>query len=227
MNTAIIMFTRLLLPGQTKTRLLPWLSGEECAGLHGAMLEDISRVIRRTEADFYVFYTPADLPGEVEKLKALVGGAFYCRQKGEGLGSRMEQAFSEVLKRGYEFCLLVGSDMPSVTVQALWKAFAILQSHDVVLGPTEDGGYWLVGLKQPFPPLFAYENYGTDSVLKDAVSICGRRGLSVGFADLLRDIDEPADLAYFERQMRRKKPVDYSCTEKFINELQCKPERFY
>jgi rSAM/selenodomain-associated transferase 1 len=195
-NEALILFTRLPLPGRTKTRLMPWLGPEECAALHRAMLRDTSETLRRTGRDIFVFYTP---DGDLTELRRLCGEAVYLPQEGEGenLGERMDRATRKVLGLGYDSCLLLGSDIPAVTQEALETASALLLTHDAVLAPTEDGGYWLVGLKRPCGPIFAHRRYGSAGAFEAAREGCARAGFSLAVGPKLRDIDEIDDLRFY------------------------------
>jgi rSAM/selenodomain-associated transferase 1 len=188
---ALILFTRLPLPGHTKTRLMPWLTPEQCAALHRAMLKDISATLRRTGGDIFVFYTP---DGDLSELRSVCGSATYLPQEGGDLGERMDRATREILGRGYASCLLLGSDIPEVTKEALETASAMLLTRDAVLAPTEDGGYWLVGLKRPCSPIFEHRRYGSAGAFEAARAGCVRANFSLAIGPKLRDIDEVDDL---------------------------------
>ena len=150
MKRALICFTRPPAPGRTKTRLMPLLSGDACAALHTAFLRDIAAVCGRVDADLYVAYAPE---GDWGILRELFPAALdLFPQDGEGLGERMHRALSRVLALGYDACVLIGSDLPELTEGHLAAAFAALEEADASLGPTEDGGYYLVGLKKPSLP---------------------------------------------------------------------------
>ena len=193
---ALILFTRLPLPGQTKTRLMPWLSPAQCAELHRAMLTDISETLSRMDKDVFVFYTPE---GDLTELRRLCGDKIFLPQRGVGLGERMDRAIREVLARGYASSLLLGSDVPLVTEKDIEAASERLLTNDVVLGPTEDGGYWLIGLKRPCSQIFTRQPYGTADAFTAARTACERAGLSLAVGPLLRDIDLIEDLRHYAK----------------------------
>lgn len=193
---ALILFTRLPEAGRVKTRMMPRLSGEECAELQWAMLEDISSSLSGAEGDLFVFYAPPESPRALKRLRELLGSAEYQQQLGEGLGERMHHAFTHVFKQGYDACLLMGSDIPFVSRWDITAAWQELYGRDVVLGPSEDGGYWLVGLRRPFEPLFVLRSYGHGGVLAEAMAVCEACGLAVGLAATKRDADTWDDLYY-------------------------------
>lgn len=149
MKKAIILFTRAPLPGKTKTRMMPELSPKACARLHACFLKDIGQETEKTGADLFICYTPV---GKEEILRPLLpASASYFPQVGDGLGERMHRAFCRVFEKGYDACLLLGSDVPEVQAEDLKQAFSLLEHHDVVLGPTTDGGYYLAGMKSRRP----------------------------------------------------------------------------
>ena len=192
MRRALICFTRPPVPGRTKARLMPLLSGEECAALHTAFLRDIAAVCGRVDADLYVAYAPE---GDWGILRELFPAALdLFPQDGEGLGERMHRALSRVLALGYEACVLIGSDLPELTEGHLAAAFAALEEADASLGPTEDGGYYLVGLKKPCRALFAGQAYGHESVYENALAAIRGAGLRFRPAPPCRDVDVPEDL---------------------------------
>jgi rSAM/selenodomain-associated transferase 1 len=212
---ALILFTRLPLPGQTKTRLMPWLTPEECAALHRAMLRDISATLRRVSGDIFIFYTP---DGDLAELRQICGNAVYLPQEGVGLGERMNWATREILGRGYASCLLLGSDIPSVTEEILGTASALLSKHDAVLAPAEDGGYWLVGLRRPCSLIFAHRYYGSAGAFEAARAGCARANLRLAIGPKLRDVDEIDDLRHYAAHPGTEMPYSQS----LINALTAK-----
>ena len=135
MNRAIIIFTRVPAPGQTKTRMMPVLGPEECARLHTCFLEDIKRECGNVKWELFICFTPDD--GK-ELLYPVFGrDEHYIPQRGNGLGERMYQAVREVLGRGYDSCILMGTDVPEVKAAYLERAFDLLKYHDVVGGHEE------------------------------------------------------------------------------------------
>lgn len=214
MKRAIILFTRAPLAGKTKTRMMPELSPKACARLHACFLKDIGRETEKTGADLFICYTPV---GKEEILRSLLPArASYFPQEGDGLGERMHRAFCRVFEKGYDACLLLGSDVPEVQAEDLKQAFSLLEHHDVVLGPTTDGGYYLAGMKKPTPGMFRNQTYGTGSVLKDTVKSIQEAGLSTGFIKTLSDMDEPEDLRAYRRRMRADKRLKGTATGKYL-----------
>ena len=192
MKNAIICFTRVPRAGLTKTRLMGLLSGEQCAQLHWAFLRDLARIYENLDADLFVFHTPAP---EWESLKAVfpMAKGFYP-QSGEGLGEKMNTALNTVLSMGYEAVVLTGADLPAMTADHIRSGFDALETADVTLGPTSDGGYYLVGVKSPAPYLFENQTYGCGSVFDNAVSAVAAAGKTFRRTLLCDDVDTPEDL---------------------------------
>ena len=214
MKKAIIIFTRVPIPGQTKTRMMPALSPKGCARLHQCFLKDIYRECTKVGADLFVCFTPE---GQEKGLFPIFGQqATYFPQCGENLGERMYHAIERVLENGYEACALIGTDIPELRRQHLERAFAILEKKDVVFGPTEDGGYYLVGMKTPVKEVFEKQTYGHASVLENVAERLKASGISYGYGDMLADMDVPADLYRYRRKMRTKKRLQKTETGKYL-----------
>lgn len=193
MKKAVILFTRVPIPGRTKTRLMPFLSGEACAALHRELIRSVCGACRDSGADVLVCYTPED---QADILKNFIGGgwAAFFPQRGKGLGERMSLAFTESFRLGYEKVLLVGTDIPGLSAEILMEAFASLESYDAVVHPTVDGGYYLIGLKGPADMIWDVPHYGKNTVFQDTLFQLERAGLRTFTGRELRDIDTKEDL---------------------------------
>lgn len=189
---AVILFTRAPVPGGTKTRLMPYLTGEECAALHCCFIRDIYDICAGTGADVLVYYTPEEHRPVLERL--LGRDVPLTAQRGDGLGRRMDAALRDAFGKGYEAAVLVGTDVPQLTAGAIKDAFAALGDSDVVLGPTADGGYYLIGMTRPQPAAWEVRRYGTGTVFDETASRLRRAGLRVAEIDPCRDVDTPEDL---------------------------------
>lgn len=191
MKNAVICFTRVPRPGVTKTRLLPVLRPEQCAGLHWAFLKDLAAVYRQLDAHLFVAYVPDP---NWEQLKSVFPSAGYIPQKGADLGEKMYRAIRKVLELGYESVVLTGADLPMMTAEHLQSGFAVLEEKDIAIGPTSDGGYYLIGMKKACRDVFRVEGYGGASVFENTVTAAKDAGLTVGLAAGCDDVDTPEDL---------------------------------
>ena len=191
MKNAVILFTRVPHPGQTKTRLLPILQPEQCADLHWAFLKDLADHYRQVDAHHFVAYTPDP---DWELLKSVFPRAGYLAQKGNDLGEKMYRCLRKVLALDYESVILTGSDLPGMTAAHLESGFAVLEETDIAIGPTSDGGYYLIGMKRPCREVFRIEGYGGATVFEKTVAAAKNAGLTVGVAMTCDDVDTPEDL---------------------------------
>lgn len=215
MNRALIIFTRIPEAGKTKTRLMPYLSGEECAKLHTCFLKDISAAARKVEADILVFYTG----GKPDVLKKIFGRKTqYFEQVGETLGDRMHNAISSVLGTGYDQAVLIGTDVPTINAEIIEKAFSQIDDKQIVMGPTLDGGYYLIGMNTTVKEVFDLNQYGNSTVFEATVRVARNSGFKVAIVDKLSDIDEPGDVTAFRRAMRSDKNLRKSSTGKMLAE---------
>ena len=191
MKKAVICFTRVPKPGKTKTRLMPDLTGEQCAGLHWAFLQDLSKIYSSLDADLLVAHTPDP---DWEALKAVFPGAHFFPQEGTDLGAKMNHALNLALSTGYGKCILTGSDLPLMTKEHLMSGFEALEQADVTLGPTSDGGYYLVGVKEESPFLFEKQTYGYGNVFGNTLAAAKAAGKTFSPALPCDDVDTPEDL---------------------------------
>lgn len=212
MRKAVICFTRVPKPGVTKTRLLPILSGDQCAKLHTAFLADLASVYAQVDADLFVAYT--DDP-DWEMLKEIFpAAAAFFFQTGGDLGEKMYNALRDVMERGYDAAVLTGADLPLMTETHLESGFAALEAADVTFGPTSDGGYYLVGMKHPHKAVFEKQSYGGATVLENTVAAGVRAGLTVAMAKPCDDVDTPEDLAALVGQLAPE-----SATYRYLTQL--------
>ena len=195
---AFIVFTRIPLEHKTKTRLLPYYTPKQCVGLHIAMLKDLARTLNGLDASVktYIYYLPE---GDVSIIKNIFGDdKTYREQRGEDLGDKMYNAISEVLAEGAEAVSLSGTDIPMLSAEDIESSFTFLENNDIVLSPTEDGGYYLVGMKKANKEIFDIEGYGTGSVYENTKQKIEDMGLSLGTGRRHRDIDTKEDIkAYY------------------------------
>ena len=207
MKNALICFTRVPKPGVTKTRLLPILSGEQCAMLHTAFLRDLSSVYEQMDADLFVAYTNDP---DWEMLKEIFPAARgFFPQSGADLGEKMYNALRFVLEAGYGKAVLTGADLPLMTGVHLESGFAALDGADIAIGPTSDGGYYLVGMKQPSRVIFENQSYGGSTVLENTLAAANAAGLSAALAMACDDVDTPEDL---RNLMTRLSPESATCS---------------
>jgi len=197
MSTALIIFAKAPIPGEVKTRLCPPLDPDEAASLHGTLVLD---AIERTKGlqgiALYVAGTP-DLAHPFFKVMEGRYGARLLSQSGPDLGSRMKQAMQDAFDQGAQEVLLTGTDLPALPRAHLIEALKLIKSHDVVLGPTADGGYYLIGLRKMTPAPFEGIAWSTGAVFAETKKKIEAAGLSLGLLPECRDLDTLDDLKAF------------------------------
>ncbi|MDT8383103.1 MAG: TIGR04282 family arsenosugar biosynthesis glycosyltransferase [Gammaproteobacteria bacterium] len=186
----IMVFCKAPEPGRVKTRLAASIGDAAAATVHEYLAwHCLNRLARAAIAPVELWCTP-DVGHDFFRRCAAEYGLVLKQQTGECLGQRMEQAFSNALSQSRN-AVVVGTDCPTLDTAYIRAAFAALEQQDAVLGPAEDGGYVLLGLRKPQPPLFADMPWGTSKVLaKTRSRLTGK----VKELSTLWDIDDVDDL---------------------------------
>jgi rSAM/selenodomain-associated transferase 1 len=146
-----------------------------------------------TELPVVVCFTPDDAREEMRRLAGDVASELVS-QRGEDLGARMRHAMNEFFARGTESVVLIGSDLPSLPAAYILDAFAMLDSADVVLGPTDDGGFYLIGARREMPDILQGVDWSGANVCAAVVAAAHAQDLTIGFAREWWDTDRPEDL---------------------------------
>ena len=204
MAERLIIFTRYPEPGLTKTRLIPTLGAKGAATLQQQMTEYTLSKVRELQTrplSLEVRFTG----GSLTLMQDWLGTNIIYQAQGKGdLGERMARSLSVAFRAGMERVVIIGTDCPGLNASLLAKAFHQLRSHDLVLGPALDGGYYLVGLRCLILELFIDINWGTAEVLTQTVAIAKKLDVSVAYLPQLADVDRPEDLPIWEmRSLRR------------------------
>ncbi len=190
----LIIFGRYPIPGRTKTRLIPVLGPAGAAALQRRLTEKTLQTARTFAKDRHDIVECCFDGGTFHKIRRWVGPyPLLTFQKGGDVGERMRTALFDALRNGNKRVVLVGTDIPGMTAPMLKRAFHALLAHDVVLGPSTDGGYWLIGLKKPVD-LFRNIEWSTPKVLKQTLAKIRRLNMTFSLLDYLTDVDTEADL---------------------------------
>jgi len=183
-----------------KTRLAQRLPVEAVTDLYRCFLDDTMALAHSLDGVEVAIMCPAS---DVEELTRMARGAVgVVAQKGEGLAAGLTSVFAQFAAPGRQRVVAFNSDSPHLPASVLESAFAALTGHDVVVGPTHDGGYYLVGAKAAHPGLFDGDGMGTNSALEALLSRARGLQLSVGFTDPFYDIDVESDLARLAEELR-------------------------
>jgi rSAM/selenodomain-associated transferase 1 len=199
-DRVLVIMAKAPRPGAVKTRLEPGLSAEAVTGFYICLLDDtlaLARSLRDVEVAIMCPHS------DVNELRRLAGGqANVVAQKGEGLAAGLSSVFAHFAGSHQRRIIAFNSDSPHLPRSVLEAAFETLAGHDIVVGPTHDGGYYLVGAKASHPTLFAGDGMGTNSALERLLSRAQALELSVAFADSFYDIDVADDLTRLAEDLR-------------------------
>src|SRR5712664_1197046 len=194
---ALALMAKVPFAGAVKTRLTPLLSPEEAATLSTCFLRDMTTNLFGMNSDGtegVVLYTPANAEGFLHDL--LPDGFKLVAQRGETLGERLINAAAELLSNGFESVCLINSDSPTLPGEILKTAASLLAKDGdrVVLGPSEDGGYYLIGLKHPHQELFERIAWRTETVLAHTIDRAADINLPVELLPTWYDVDDAVTL---------------------------------
>ncbi len=197
----VILFTRYPTPGQCKTRLIPALGAEGAAALHRDMTHRILGQVTRLATGHPLHLEIHFDGGNEEQMQSWLGADFHYQQQTSGdIGCRMRAAIHNHQGRMRRL-LLIGSDCPELTAEILLEAFTVLPTHDLVLGPAFDGGYYLIGThgeaaSTVCATLFHDMEWGTNTVYPTTKARAEHHHLRCHTLARLHDIDTPADLRH-------------------------------
>ena len=188
----IQIFCKAPVLGKVKTRLIQKLGRRGALDLYLQMFERLIAELSASRFNTELWISP-------DKDHAFFEPFAFARfqQAGPDLGVRMSTALRDGLNR-HESVILVGTDLPLIDRSYIEQAVGALQTHDVVLGPAEDGGYGLVGVKAETPDMFSDIDWGTESVLSQTCARLNRDGLDFGLLPLIWDVDRPDDLPRYQ-----------------------------
>lgn len=205
MRQTLLIFAKQPVAGRTKTRLCPPLSHAAAAELYACFLRDTLALARQVPASSRVIvYQPEEA---ADYFAALAPDFALLPQQGADLGERMDRCFTTVLGAGPGAAVLIGSDIPTLPVAHVNRAFALLGAHDLVFGPSDDGGYYLIGMHRPHSRLLREVTMSTPTVLRDTLAIAAELGLRAALLPGWYDVDTPADLARLRIELAAAPPT--------------------
>ncbi len=185
-KNALLIFTRNPELGKCKTRLAKTVGDKAALDIYKFLLQHTVNITTPLPVDKFVYYSVKVRENDIWNESIFR----KKQQEGDDLGERMQNAFTEVFKMGYQRAIIIGSDMYDMTTNDLQNAFLKLEKNNFVLGPAEDGGYYLLGMKAVNPSLFKNKTWGTESVLKDTLEDLKFENVSI--------LEEKNDVDYYE-----------------------------
>ncbi len=191
---SLIIFVKYPEKGKVKSRLAAAWDGESVVELYKCFVEDLLQTMRESGFKPVVAFFPAEAK---EKIVDWLGSEYrYFPQSGNNLGERMKNAFRYVFEHGSLRAVLIGSDIPDLKAEIIRDAFMSLGEHDAVVGPSLDGGYYLIGFPKDslMPRIFDGIPWSTDEVLLRTMEIFMEEGRRVRLMPARRDIDRPEDV---------------------------------
>ncbi len=217
-SNVLIVVAKRPAPGQTKTRLSPPLSPSQAAALYECFLRDTLDLVRQVPG---VKRAIAYLPGgERTYFSHLAPDFELLQQEGLDLGPRLDNALSHYLQMGYRKAVIMDSDSPNLPASSLISAFAMLEEEaDAVIGPCEDGGYYLIGLKRPCHRLLREVRMSTPDVTANTLNLATEENLQVGMLPSWYDVDDYRSL----RRLFAELTSEHDSTARYTRQYLARP----
>jgi rSAM/selenodomain-associated transferase 1 len=193
MKKALIVFQKNAILGNVKTRLAQTIGEEVALSCYFEMIKSTHQQLLKVEADIFLYYS--------DFIESTLAQNWPTRlQNGKDLGERMYNAFKELKSIGFEQVVIIGTDCLELTSIIINQAFATLSSHDYVLGPATDGGYYLLGLTELTDSLFLNKEWSNESVFQTAIDTIKKENKTVFLLEKLSDIDNYTDLIAYQEK---------------------------
>ncbi|MBI2361578.1 MAG: TIGR04282 family arsenosugar biosynthesis glycosyltransferase [Deltaproteobacteria bacterium] len=215
---AVAIMAKAPWPGQVKTRLCPPLSYEEAAELYRCFLLDkIEQVKALKKATPAIAYTPEDAKSLFEDMAS--PSFIFIPQQGVDLGSRLFSTLHQLLGLGYTKVIAIDSDTPTLSLDYIQRALTVLSEPeiDLVLGPCEDGGYYLIGLRKLHRELFDGITWSSAHVFSQTIRRAQAKGLNVACLPSWYDVDTPEDLQHLKTLIQLDNSPGAQNTKRFFN----------
>jgi rSAM/selenodomain-associated transferase 1 len=195
---ALLIFVKNPEAGKVKTRLAATIGNDAALSVYRQLIEHTAAITRSLVNDKIVFYSDCIMQGDIWDAQH----SFKQLQIGKDLGERMCNAFATAFRQMYDKVVIIGTDCLELNEEIIMNAFTDLDKYDVVIGPAEDGGYYLLGTKKLHSQLFENIKWSTETVFDETIRKCAASGLSFYLLPLLRDIDDEKDLQAFKLQSK-------------------------
>jgi len=198
----VILFVKLPEKGRVKSRLALHIGEDTALRLYENMVLDVIDMLKRGRFPFRICFTPPDAR---DQMTGWLGREYdYLPQTGDHLGDRMEEAFARVFSGDVEEALLIGSDIPGLTTEVIEEAFTSLLTNDAVIGPANDGGYYLIGFRKNtfFPRIFHDMVWSTSTVFRETLDRLHEASVTLRVLPEMTDIDTLEDLRTLLSQVK-------------------------
>ena len=199
MENAIVIMAKAPIPGQVKTRMIPSLDPGIVSNIYHNFLLDKIDQVKNIEAQAFIAYTPLT---EFDFFRSILPPGFnLINQVGSGLGERLANIFKNLFGLGFKKVLILDSDTPNLPVEYIKKGLETLDNSDIVIGPCEDGGYYLIGLVANHPLIFKDIPWSTSGVTEFTINKAQLEGLKVSLLEKWYDVDTIDDLINLKRDL--------------------------
>ena len=183
----LIVFVKNIILGKVKTRLAKTVGDNKAFEVYKQLVDITEECSKKVRSDKHIYFSDVVINSLwIDELKFI--------QDGENLGDRMSNAFEYGFKKGYEKIVLIGSDLPDISPEIIDEGFGVLRNNDVVFGPAEDGGYYLIGMTKPHKFIFENKPWSESCLLETTLKELGKQGVGFSLLQTLNDIDTFEDL---------------------------------
>jgi len=200
-KNVLIIFARYPVLGKVKKRLASSLGKEFAMGFYKECSNHLFAEIKRNQNDFFTPFLFCSEKDELNKMIDWAGSGFeYCYQEGNDLGERMSNAFNKVFTLGAKKTVIIGTDVPDISNNLITSSFSLLDEKDFVIGPSIDGGYYLLGMKNLNCDLFSGISWSTETVLDHTINRIEKNNFSFAKLKQLHDIDDEQSLKLWMKE---------------------------
>ncbi|MFQ5449124.1 MAG: TIGR04282 family arsenosugar biosynthesis glycosyltransferase [Nitrospinaceae bacterium] len=198
-DQALVLFAKDPVIGQVKTRLHPFLDQETILELYSNFLRDSIRILFAVEGvDRFIGVYPSHLSNFFSRWREEPPVTLFV-QEGKDLGERMRNTFAARFDEGYRKTVIMGADSPSLPARYLEQAFQ--SEKDLVIGPSTDGGYYLIGMNREMVEVFQGVSWGSNQVLRETLERVTKSGASIGLLPVWYDVDRPENVLFLKTHL--------------------------
>jgi rSAM/selenodomain-associated transferase 1 len=199
-ETCILLFVKYPEKGKMKVRLSVDINEDIIQELYRYFVQDTLTIVKKIDSQLFICFFPVEAQKKFQKW--LGSTLLFLSQNGVNLGERMKNSFTDVFTKGFRRAILIGSDSPNLPKRYIEQAFSILQTQDIVLGPTIDGGYYLIGFNTNTftPSVFEDISWGNQTVFQETMMKIKQAHRSFGLLPIWSDVDTIADLKHLIQQ---------------------------
>jgi rSAM/selenodomain-associated transferase 1 len=190
MEKALIIFVRNPELGKVKTRLAADVGNENALLIYKKLLQHTFEITQQSQAHKFIFYADKIEPDDMWQQE----NYFKLLQDKKDLGNRMQSAFENIFKKGYNKVCIIGSDCFELSADMIDKSFAYLDTYDLIIGPANDGGYYLLAMKNEIKDVFKNIDWSTEKVLQQTIKKTREKKYTYLLLDKLNDVDTVTDV---------------------------------